>query len=106
LAAVVHQLVVGGAEDLVAGVGAEAGLVDQRLRVLDAEADREGLGLDINALFVQHLEGVAGAVADGQHDVVGGDGSPRRVLRRAPGRWSSMISRSTLLPKRISPPSR
>jgi hypothetical protein len=47
--------------------------VDQRLRVLDAEADRERLGFDVDAALVQHLEGVARAVADGQHHVVGDD---------------------------------
>src|SRR6185369_9623431 len=71
--AVVHELVVGGAEQRMAGRGAEAGAVDQRLRVLDADADREGLGFDIDAVVEQHLEGVAGAVADGEHDMLGGD---------------------------------
>src|SRR6201985_2243985 len=41
IARVVHQLVVGRAEDLVARVRAEARAVDQALRVLDAVADRE-----------------------------------------------------------------
>src|SRR6185369_1837125 len=71
--AVVHELVVGGAEQRMAGRGAEAGAVDQRLRVLDADADREGLGFDIDAVIEQHLERVAGTVADGEHDMVGGD---------------------------------
>jgi hypothetical protein len=36
-----HQLVVGGAEQRVAGVAADiAGAVDHRLRMLDAHADR------------------------------------------------------------------
>ena len=47
--------------------------VDQRLRMLDPEADRERLGLDIHAALVQHLERVARAVADRQHQVAGGD---------------------------------
>ena len=38
--------------------------------MLDAHADRERLGLDVDAAFVQNLEGVAGAVAQG-HDHVG-----------------------------------
>ena len=70
VAAVVHQLVVGGAEDLVPGLGAPAGLVDHALGVLDAKADREGLGLDVDAAVMDHLEGVAGAVPDGEDDVV------------------------------------
>ena len=52
-------------------LGPKAGAVDQGLRVLDAEADGEGLGFDIDAGLVQHLEGVAGAVADGQDDMFG-----------------------------------
>ena len=80
VARVVHELVVGRAEDRVAGVRAEAGAVDQRLRMLDAEADRERLGLHVHAALVQHREGVARAVAERQHDVVGG-AAPRR--RRA-----------------------
>jgi hypothetical protein len=39
--------------------------------MLDPHADRERLGLDMDAAVVQHLEGVAGAVADGQHHVLG-----------------------------------
>ena len=42
---VVHQLVVGGADLWMPGVLAEAGAVDQRLRMLDTEAHRERLGL-------------------------------------------------------------
>ena len=53
--AVMHQLVVGRAEQRVAGVLAEAAAVDQRLRMLDAEADGEGLRLDRDAARVQHL---------------------------------------------------
>ena len=67
----VHDLVVGRAQDLVAGVRPEAAHVDERLRVLDAEPDRERLGLDVHAAVVQHLERVARAVADGHHEVAG-----------------------------------
>ncbi|MNL01081.1 hypothetical protein D3C87_1215360 [compost metagenome] len=73
VAGVVHQFVIRGAQDGVAGVGAEAGLVDEGLRVFDAEPDRERLGFHEDALVVQHLEGVARAMAHGQHDVVGLD---------------------------------
>ena len=44
--------------------------VDERLRVFDAKADRKRFGLDIDAAFVQLLEGIARAVADGQDDMV------------------------------------
>ncbi|MCY1344625.1 hypothetical protein D9M69_306640 [compost metagenome] len=70
----VHQLVVGGAEFRVAGVLAQAGLVDQRLRVLDTKAHGEGLGLDEHALAVQHAEGVARAVAQREHHMAAVDG--------------------------------
>ena len=56
-----------------AGEGAEAGAVDEGLGVLDARADRERFGLDMNAVAMQHGEGVARAVADRQHHVVGVD---------------------------------
>ena len=64
---VMDQLVVGGAQFRVAGVLAQAGLVDHALGVFDAEADGEGLGLDVHALAVQHAEGVARAVTQGEH---------------------------------------
>ena len=70
---VVRQGVGRRAEVRVAGAGAEAGLVDPALRMLDPEADGEGLGLYVDAAGVQHLEGVAGAVAHRQHHVVGGE---------------------------------
>jgi len=70
---VVHQLVVGCTQLWVARVGAQARTVDQRLRVFDAEADGERLGLQVHAAPVKHLEGVARAVPDGQHHVMRGD---------------------------------
>ena len=76
VAAVVHQLVVGRAEDRMAGERSEPRLVDHRLRMLDAEADRKWLRLDEHAGIEQHLEGVARAVADRQHDVPAGSFSP------------------------------
>ena len=54
-----------------AGAGAEQGPVDPGLRMFDAEADGEGLGLDVDAALVKRLESVAGGVADGQHHLVG-----------------------------------
>ena len=68
-----HELVVGRAQPLVAGGCAVTAAVDQRLRMLDAHADRERLGLDRHAALHQHLERVAGAVADRQHDMIGRD---------------------------------
>ena len=56
-----------------AGARAEARVVDDRLRVLDAKADRERLGFHEHAALVQNREGVARAVAEREHDVVGGD---------------------------------
>jgi hypothetical protein len=46
-------------------------LIDPALRMLDPHADGEGLGLDMHPAGVQHLEGRAGAVADGEHDMIG-----------------------------------
>ncbi|KFB72302.1 MAG: hypothetical protein AW09_002510 [Candidatus Accumulibacter phosphatis] len=71
VAAMMHQLVVGGTEQRVAGVWPETRLIDQCLRVFDAQADREGLGLHEHAGSVQHREGVAGAVAECQDDLLG-----------------------------------
>ena len=69
---VVHQLVVGRAQQRVAGVLAPARAVDHALRVLDAHADRERLGHHVHAVAVQHAEAVARAVAQRQHHVAGG----------------------------------
>ena len=71
IAGMMHQPVFRRAQFLVAG--AEAGLVDQALRMLDAKADGKGLGLDRHAAVMQHLEHIAGAVAHRQHDMIGGD---------------------------------
>ena len=54
-----------------AGALAEARLVDDRLGMLDADADRERLGLEEHASGVQHLERIAGAVAESHDDAVG-----------------------------------
>ncbi len=40
--------------------------------MFDAEADGEGFGVDVDVAIVEHLEGVAGAVADGEDDVATG----------------------------------
>ena len=64
-----HQLVVRGAELGVAGEPAEARAVDQRLRMLDAKSDREGLGFEEHAAPFEHAQRVARAVPEREHDV-------------------------------------
>ena len=68
-----------------------------------------GFGFEVHAALVQHREGVARAVAEGEHDLLGRD---RRAVGAAalatvtPRTCPSSISRSvTRWPKRISPPS-
>ena len=68
-----YQLVIRRTEQRIARILAIARTVDQRLRMLDAKADRERLGLNINPPLVQHLKGVARAVADCEHQMIGGD---------------------------------
>jgi len=41
--------------------------------MLDAHAHGEGLRLDVHAAIVEHLERIAGAVANGEHHMIGGD---------------------------------
>ena len=65
------QLIVSRAQIGMFGRGAEPRIVDQGLGMLDAKADGERLGLDIDAPIIEHLEGVAGAVADGQDHMIG-----------------------------------
>lgn len=67
----VHQLVIGRAQQLVAGVLAQPRAVNQALRVFNAETHREGFGFHVDAAFVQHADGVARTVAQRQHHVVG-----------------------------------
>src|SRR5450830_917326 len=74
--AVMHQLVIGRAEQRMPGVLAVSRAVNERLRMFDAKPDRKGLGLDINSPIVEHLKGIARAMADGQDDMVGGDSFP------------------------------
>ena len=67
------QLIIGCAEQRAARVLAVAGSIDQRLRMLDAQANREWLGLDIDAALINHLEGIARTVADGEHQMISCD---------------------------------
>jgi hypothetical protein len=70
---VVDEPVVGSAEQRMAGGGTVAGAVDQRLRVLDANADRERLRLEVDPSRLQHRERVACAVTGCDDDVLGRD---------------------------------
>ena len=72
--AVVDQLVLGGAQPRMAGRLPPAGPVDQGLGMLDPHPDRKGLRLHGHAEAVQHREGVPGAVARRQDQMVAGDG--------------------------------
>jgi hypothetical protein len=65
------ELVVRGAEQRMSGVLTVARAVHERLGMLDAQAHGERLRLDPDAAIVEHLEGVARAVADGEDDVIG-----------------------------------
>ena len=73
----VDELVVGRPQHRMAGartrIFAIAAAVDQRLRMLDAHADGERLGLDGDAALPQHVKGAARAVADGEHHMIGRD---------------------------------
>ncbi len=71
IAAVMHQFVIGRTQCRVTGEVAEAATIDQRLRMFDAKADRKRLGFNIHTALVQHLEGIARAVANRQHYMVG-----------------------------------
>src|SRR3990167_10134348 len=71
--AVMYQLVIGGAEHRMCRLRAETAAVDQRLRMLDAKADGKRLGFDVHAAGVQHFKCIAGAMAGGENNVVGGD---------------------------------
>jgi hypothetical protein len=71
VAAVMREAVGGRAQDRVARATAEARADRPRLRMLDPHADGERLGLDMHAAPVQHLEGRARAVADGEDDMIG-----------------------------------
>ena len=49
---------------------APARFVDDALRVLDAKADGEGLGLNVHTACMQHFKGVARTVTEGQHNML------------------------------------
>ncbi len=69
----VHQLIIRRAKDGMARTRPKTRHIDDRLRMLDTEADGEGLGLHIHAAVMQHLERIARAMADSQHHMVGRD---------------------------------
>ena len=68
----VHQLVIRSAQQRVARIFAPAGAVNHALRVLDTEADGEGLGLHGHAALVEVDKGIACAMTQCHHRVVGG----------------------------------
>ena len=92
-----HELVIGRAEQRAVGLLAVAALIDERLRMLDAKSNRERLGLDEHAASMQHFEGVARAVADGEHEVVGGDPFAAGKNNPAHARSALAIGRRKLL---------
>src|SRR5438045_7034082 len=47
--------------------------IDERLRMLDANAERERLRLEADARFDEHREDVGGRMARGEHDEFGGE---------------------------------
>ena len=69
-----HQLVIRCTKHRIARARTEPRAINQTLRMLNAEADRERFCLDINATIKQHLERVTRAVADGENHVVGANG--------------------------------
>ena len=66
-----HELVIGRTKDRIARARTEASAINQALRMLDAKADGERLRLDMHAAIKQHLESIAGAVPDGENDMIG-----------------------------------
>ena len=79
VAAVVREAVGRGAQIGMTRTRTEPRPVDPGLRMFDADADREGLRLDIDAARVQRMKRVAGAVSDRQNDMIGRDDSRRRA---------------------------
>ena len=99
------ELVVGGAEQRVAGVGAEARRSISDCGCSMRKPTAKGLASMNTPACVQHLEGVARAVAERQNDVAGGDFLAARQRHAAHAAACSMCRPVTRLWKRISPPS-
>src|SRR4029077_12478637 len=57
----------------VACASTEARRINEPLRMLDAESDRERLWLDVDATIMKHLERIARTMGDGEHHVFSGD---------------------------------
>ena len=74
------EFVVGSAKQCVAGVRPEARPIDQALWMFYAETDGEWLGFHDDTGCVQHGEGVASAVAERQHHLIGGGWRPRSPI--------------------------
>ena len=64
-----HEFVVCGTDGRVTGEAPEPRAVDERLRMLDAKADGEGLGFHEHLTLLEHAEGVARTVAEREHDM-------------------------------------
>ena len=77
----VHQLVVGRAQQRIAGMLAPAHPVDHALRVLHPKANGKRFGFHEHAALPQHREGVARAVAQRQHHLVGAQGGCRAIVQ-------------------------
>ena len=64
------QFIVRRSQKRMPGLAAKPVSVDHALRMLDAESHGKRLGLEIDPPPVQHLEGIPGAVAHRQDDVL------------------------------------
>ena len=69
----VHKLVFSRTQAWMAGLRPPPCLVDQRLRVLNAHAHGEGLGLQSHANPLQHREGIACGMSRCEDEVPTGD---------------------------------
>ena len=64
VAGVMYQFIIGGTKQRIARILSMTTAVDQRLWMLDAQADGERFGLDMHAALMDHLESVARTVPD------------------------------------------
>ncbi len=64
-----HEFVIGGTELGMPRETSEASSIDQRLRMLDAEADGKGFRLEIHASLLQHAQRVARTVPERKYDM-------------------------------------
>ena len=69
VARVMHEFVVRGTQFGSTGETPQARDIDQRLRMLDAKANSERLGLDKNTASIEHAKGVARTMTEREYDV-------------------------------------